>query len=170
MLSVDASLARKAQRTPPFSSSPLLPPGGGSGLASRHLKKQADWPTGRPPNAGVGDLAETPRATDLQTRREPLRRERRAAPDPPPPPPQKRGAYLQVAAFVLKVLQPLVVQLLVVGHGGRQGARPRFVLFSPSSFSRTRPGPSSRFYCRVFVPRLPSAPRRSGHLTSSRLA
>lgn len=69
--------------------------------------------------------------------RDTSRRHDRAAPP--------AGRYLQVAAFVLEVLQPLVVQFLVVGHGGGEGGRERGCSSASSSFfsSRTR-GPVAR--------------------------
>nr|XP_028699312.1 uncharacterized protein LOC114676173 [Macaca mulatta] len=48
------------------------------------------------------------------------------APGPRPPPLRRRPAvYLQVAAFVLEILEPLVVQFLVVRHGRAGDSFPR---------------------------------------------
>lgn len=71
---------------------------------------------------------------------------REAQPGPAPPDSARLGAgvgYLQVAAFVLEVLEPLVVQLLAVGHGGTaRGARGLLRLLPPRP-----PGPPAPRRC-----------------------
>lgn len=86
-----------------------LPPLGGAGRAGR-------GPAAGPPRRRIKE--KTPHG-----RRFPPPPPRRH--DRPAPPARRRGGYLQVAAFVLEVLQPLVVQFLVVGHGGEKGKRGR---------------------------------------------
>lgn len=97
-----------------------LPRGGGPGptQTSRRVSKGVTGgpaPSAIPPRPGDGSRPYSPNSKSR----------RRSVPGPRPPPLRRPRVYLQVAAFVLEILEPLVVQFLVVRHGRAGDSFPR---------------------------------------------
>lgn len=97
-----------------------LPGGGGPGptQTSRRVHRgvtDGPAPSAIPPRPGGGTRPYSPH---WESRR-------RSARGPKPPPLRRPRVYLQVAAFVLEILEPLVVQFLVVRHGRAGDSFPR---------------------------------------------
>lgn len=97
-----------------------LPGGGGSGptQTSRSISEgvtDGPAPSAIPPRPGGGSRPYSPHSKSR----------RRSARGPWPPALRRPRVYLQVAAFVLEILEPLVVQFLVVRHGRAGDSFPR---------------------------------------------
>lgn len=97
-----------------------LPGGGAPGptQTSRSVSRSVTdgpAPSAIPPRHGGGSRPYSPHSKSR----------RRSAQGPRPPPLRRPRVYLQVAAFVLEILEPLVVQFLVVRHGRAGDSFPR---------------------------------------------